>query len=59
MIEKVGRPADPRRADVMRRFRLHIVHPERFLPRRFLVQLSNCKSDEARRLLLGVSRKTT
>jgi hypothetical protein len=51
-----GRPADPVREAWALRFGLTEKQRFKFLTSEVCWQLSMCRSDEARRLLLGVSR---
>jgi len=56
MSKKRSRPEDCRRVAYMLRFGLSYRKPRRMLPDRLLKLLGACKSDEARRLLLGISQ---
>ena len=51
-----GRPAEPEREAWAMRFGLSWKKRINILTDRMIWQLSRCRSDEARRLLLGVSR---
>ena len=50
-----GRPSDPVMDAYAQRYDLSV--KQKKLLKRYIVQVSLCQSDEARRLLLGVSRK--
>jgi hypothetical protein len=47
---------DPQREAWILRFGLSYVQPSHNLPDALLAQLCKCRSDEARRLILGISR---
>jgi hypothetical protein len=53
MTRGAGRPADPRREAIMRKFEITRRQNRERLTPALLEQLENCKSDTARRLLLG------
>lgn len=48
-----------RRARMAKRYSLAWKRVDHLLTARLVEQLRNCKSEPARRLLLGISRKTT
>lgn len=53
---KTGRPADPRRENYRVRFSLSRKRTDNRMRPADFDQLDRCKSDEARRILLGVSQ---
>ena len=56
MSEKqVGRPANVRRLAVMQKYGMKLCTPRRLLTESLLDQLDRCQSEEARKLLLGVT----
>ena len=57
MSKPVGRPADLVREAWAMRFNITTERMKRDLSWSLLAQLSFCKSDEARRIILGVSEK--
>ena len=54
----MGRPSNLERDAWQLRFNISPCNPRRGFTDDLLCQLSHCKSDEARRLILGVSRKS-
>jgi len=57
-MAKVGRKRDEVRDAWIERFDLKTSTPRRRLPSRLLSQLSECKDDETRRILLGISEQS-
>lgn len=45
------------RENLMNQYGLHYPNPRKSLPSNLIIQIQQCKSEEARRLLLGISQK--
>ena len=56
-MNPAGRPMDPVREAYVLRFGVDLYQASRLLDNALLCQLSECKSDEARRLILGKSER--
>lgn len=51
-----GRRPNPRREAYIKRYKITLTHARRFLTIKFMDQLDLCRSEAARRILLGVSK---